>query len=603
MTSQATPTSVTIAPGRGVGLIAFDQASALGAVPHTERLAAGQALQLILIHQGDDDAPIRIPEWATKIVESTGAPWKSNILVASSPVEAVALLCEASREPVALIAVPSGSPHLQELRRLVASPPCDLGVLFNADLSRDCRRILIATNAFAPLSKEATELSYRLIPASTDVQVDFLRLVDDEDETRRDAIKSALRERIAERSPTFSFDVLVEHARSFEGGLLHTLHERDRYDLVLVDAPRQGLVRRLSERIIPRRLVREDAPILLYAAPIGGTARSLLAAWNVVYQLVPAPTEEDRIAIYARVRRTSRANADFNVLLSLSVVIAAFGLLLDSPAVVIGAMIIAPLMQPVVGVGLGVATANGPLTRIGAVSLLRGIVLALVLAFLIGLLVPSASVTSELDARGQPNNLDLLIALASGAAGAYATARKGAAGSVAGVAIAVALVPPLATAGIALALGERALTAGAALLFATNVIAIGAMSAIMFLWMGFKPDADRFHGVRGLVRGLTTLLTLVAVVAFFLVVRRESSDLQLNRRVFNIVEIAVQGVDPEAKLASVTHDTEGSIIVIAATVETTDFARVAAESSLIQSDVTRQLGRPAVVRLQPAPPD
>ena len=603
MTSEAMQASVATAPGPSVGLIAFDQASALGAVPHAERLAAGQSLQLILIHQGDDDAPIRIPEWATAIVASTGATWKSSVLVASTAVEAVALLSEASREQVALIAVPSGSPRLQELRRLVASPPCDLGILFNADVAHECRRVLIATNTFAPLTKHATELTYRVIPTGPAVHVDFLRLVDDEDETHREVIREALSVRVGERSPSFSYDVLVKHAQSFEDGLLHTLHERDRYDLVLLDAPRQGLISRLSERVIPRRLVREDTPILLYAAPLGRTARSLIAAWNVVYELVPGPTEADRIATYARVRRNSRANADFNVLLSLSVVIAAFGLLLDSPAVVIGAMIIAPLMQPVVGVGLGVATANGQLTRIGAASLLRGILLALFLAFLIGWLVPSASVTSELDARGQPSTLDLLIALASGAAGAYATARKGAASSVAGVAIAVALVPPLATAGIGLAIGERALAAGAALLFATNVIAIGAMSAIMFLWMGFKPDMDRFHGVRGLVRGLATLLALVAVVAFFLVARRESTDLQLDRRVFSIVEISVQGVDPEATLDSVSYDQQGSIIVIAATVETADFTRIAAESSLIQSDVTSQLGRPAVVRLQPALPD
>lgn len=601
MNNPAPKPSTSAAPGSAAALIVFDQASALGAVAHVERLAAGQTLQLILIAAQEEERP-SIPEWATGIARSATGAWDPHVEIAASPVEAVTRLCAARDSPIAFVAVSSGSPQLQALRRLVASPPCNLAVLFNADIARECRRVLIATNTFAPLSKAATEMSYRLIPQGTDVHVDFLRLVSNGEEDHRESLRAALEERIAERVPGFTYDVLVEPARSFEGGLLHVLHERERYDLVLVDAPRQGLIGRLSERIIPRRLIREDAPVLLYAAPTSRTSRAVLEAWNLIYELVPAPTEEERISIYARVRRNSRTNADFNVLLSLSVVIAAFGLLLDSPAVVIGAMIIAPLMQPVVGVGLGVATSNGSLTRIGAASLLRGVLLAVVLSFLIGWLIPSASVTSELDARGQPTTLDLLIALASGAAGAYATARKGAAGSVAGVAIAVALVPPLATAGIGLAIGERTLAAGASLLFATNVIAIGAMSAIMFLWMGFKPDTGRFHGVRGLVRGLATLLALVVVVAFFLVVRRESTNLQLSRQISSIVEIAVQGVDPKATLESVSFDQQGSVTVVSATITSADFPQVAAQLPLIQSDVTRQLGRPAVVRLQPAIP-
>ncbi len=220
MDNPASQPSASAAPGSRVALIVFDQASALGAVAHAERLAAGQTLQLILIANEEDERP-SIPEWATGIARSTTGAWDPHVEIAASPVEAVTRLCAARDSPIAFVAVSSGSPQLQALRRLVASPPCNLAVLFNADIARECRRVLIATNTFAPLSKAATEMSYRLIPQDADVHVDFLRLVSNGEQDHRESLRAALEERIAARAPGFTYDVLVEPARSFEGGLLH----------------------------------------------------------------------------------------------------------------------------------------------------------------------------------------------------------------------------------------------------------------------------------------------------------------------------------------------------------------------------------------------
>jgi len=318
---------------------------------------------------------------------------------------------------------------------------------------------------------------------------------------------------------------------------------------------------------------------------------------------VPSASEERRVAVYATVRRNSRGDPDFHVLLALSVLIASFGLLLDSAAVVIGAMIIAPLMQPILGIGLAVATANMRLARLATRTAAGGVGLAIGLATIVGLAIPGAEITGQLDARGQPTLLDLLVALASGAAGAYASARPGAAASAAGVAIAVALVPPLSTVGVGLALAEWPLVVGATLLFLTNFTAICAASAGMFLWMGFKPEANRFGSRAALAQGLVTVVALVAVVGMSVAGWGRASEARLERQVFAVVEIAVQGVDPEARLDGVDVDRNGSVLSIVARVTSTAGATLLQQRALIQSDITRQLERPVAMTLvvsQPA---
>lgn len=605
---MASDTSIAPAPDSTAGfreaqtvvLVAADEVSAKGAAIYASRLArrtGGEVVSVILEPARGEEVPPEL-EWSAVVTSGKLEPAATDNVR-----DAIEDACANITNPIVVLVSRADWPLPAELRRLVASPAWPLLVLFNGDTAREPAHTLVATNTFAPLSRAAREMSYSLISGEETKRVDFLRLIEEDSHADVELYQEALRERVRENAPAFEFDVIVRRARSFESGILDTLGEHPEYDLVLVDAPREGLIARLSERAIPRRLVAANVPVLLYASPAGPFARAFMRAWDVVYGLVPNPSEADRIATYTHVRRNSRASADFQVLLALSVVIASFGLLLGSPAVVIGAMIVAPLMLPVLGVGLGTATANARLTRIAGGTVIRGIIIAVVVSWLIGVLVPTATVTDELNARGQPTLLDLLVALASGAAGAYAMGRKGAASSVAGVAIAVALVPPLATAGIGIALREESLAIGASLLFVTNVTAIGAMSAMMFLWMGFKPAAGRFGTRTTLAQGLGTLGLMVLVVAFFIVARSRASDARFEREVFVITEVSVLGVDPEAHLDSIALETRGNVLIISAAINPESYSAVYSEVALIQSDITRQLGRPAVVQLFTAPPD
>ena len=187
------------------------------------------------------------------------------------------------------------------------------------------------------------------------------------------------------------------------------------------------------------------------------------------------------------------------MLTALSTAIASLGLIANSAAVVIGAMLVAPLMQPIVALAAGLVLAR---PRAEAMSL-GLIVLASAEAFgvaaLVGWLVPSfriITLTPEILARTAPALLDLLIAVAAGAAGAYLTVRPRAGGALAGVAIAVALVPPLGACGVLVAHGNDRLAGGAFFLFLTNLVGIVLAAVVVFLATGFFEPGPLSFGRR-----------------------------------------------------------------------------------------------------------
>ncbi len=195
----------------------------------------------------------------------------------------------------------------------------------------------------------------------------------------------------------------------------------------------------------------------------------------------------------------------FVSLMMLSTAIAVFGILSDSTAVVIGAMLVAPLMLPVLG-GAAAIVMGWPRRVLNRAFLVAaGSVLAVVLAAAISFLVPGrvTPLPAELMARTSPNLLDLGIALAAGAAGAYGQVRRHAAEALTGVAVAVALVPPLAVVGITLQLTEWQFAVGAALLFLANVVGIVIAASATFLAAGFVPGRNPLKGHTQILRGVS----------------------------------------------------------------------------------------------------
>ena len=180
----------------------------------------------------------------------------------------------------------------------------------------------------------------------------------------------------------------------------------------------------------------------------------------------------------------------FSVLLTLAGIIASAGLIANSVASIIGAMIIAPLMGPIVGIALGIVTGLPRRAVQALVVTAAGIVATILIGFVMGTWLgsaPDVPHNSEIVGRTSPTLVDLVVALAAGAAGAYAASNARVADSLPGVAIAISLVPPLGTAGILLSAGMPAEAAGALLLFATNFVSIVLAASVVFVLTGVVP--------------------------------------------------------------------------------------------------------------------
>ena len=201
---------------------------------------------------------------------------------------------------------------------------------------------------------------------------------------------------------------------------------------------------------------------------------------------LPILDAKGRIDLFDRLQVGARWNVDFIMMMCLSTAIASLGLIQNSTAVVIGAMVVAPLMTPLIGSGLALVQGNTSLFRDSLKAMGYGISAALLISIFFGFIAPMEALTPELLARGAPTLIDLAVAFLSGVAAAYAVARPSLLGALAGVAIAAALVPPLATVGIAFAGGAWKISQGAAILFLTNLVAIILGAAFIYRRLGIQ---------------------------------------------------------------------------------------------------------------------
>ena len=215
----------------------------------------------------------------------------------------------------------------------------------------------------------------------------------------------------------------------------------------------------------------------------------------------------------------ANSNLDYLVMIILSAALATLGLLTNSAAVIIGAMLVAPLMMPLSSFSTGMATGMLPLTRRASVTLFMGVTLALLISIVMGVLLPIDTPTEEMLARGSPNLLDAAIALVSGWVAAWATARKGIPAALAGVAIAAALMPPICTIGLGIALRDISLAIGANLLFLANIAFIIAAQYITFLWMGIHPTKDREGATLNRSRAWWLVLFIITILVLLVFAR------------------------------------------------------------------------------------
>lgn len=293
--------------------------------------------------------------------------------------------------------------------------------------------------------------------------------------------------------------------------------------------------------------------------------------------------------IVARVDEDAGWSPRYAFMTVLSAGIAVLGLLLSSPAVIIGAMLISPLMGPIIGLGFALAIFDWREVRRSAQALAGGSLLAVAFTAAVVLLSPLQEVTPEILARTRPNLFDLLVAIFSALAGAYATIR-GRGETIVGVAIATALMPPLAVVGFGLATLNLPVFSGALALFLTNLIAIALTAAIMARIYGFgstlSPKQTQAQG--SLIIIMFVLLSIPLAFSLRQIAWETVATRQVRAEIQN-------SFGPEARIAQMEMDFANEMVAARAVVVTETFKPELAGQ--LGAAIEKRIGRPIKLQL------
>lgn len=292
--------------------------------------------------------------------------------------------------------------------------------------------------------------------------------------------------------------------------------------------------------------------------------------------------------------RSAESSSNYYMLLFLSGTIATFGLLSGSSATVIGAMIVAPLMGPITGIAFALIMANRRLLRRASLSLAMGALLTVVTATVIAKLTGIEALTSEILARTQPTLLDLGVALAAGAAGALAKSRRGIADALPGVAIAVALVPPLSVVGVGIAFGSATVFYGALLLFLTNLVGIIFSGGLVFL-------ALRYGSVHRARRGMTIAITTLVCLGIPLSLSFQDLVIKKQARISVNELVRKSSTFSSTDIQSLDIKREGNTLVVYIDVAALPNSISSKQVTLVRDALAREIERPVTLNVSVIP--
>ncbi|TCM25809.1 putative hydrophobic protein (TIGR00271 family) [Novosphingobium sp. ST904] len=297
----------------------------------------------------------------------------------------------------------------------------------------------------------------------------------------------------------------------------------------------------------------------------------------------------DHEAVMARITEDSGWSPRYAFMVMMSAGIAVLGLLLSSPAVVIGAMLISPLMSPILGLGFSLVLFDFAEMRRSLTALAVGAVTAVVFTALIVAISPLQAPTSEIIARTRPNLFDLAVALFAALAGTFAIIR-GRGDTIVGVAIATALMPPLAVVGYGLATWNMPVLGGAFALFVTNFVTIALSATVMARFYGFG------HHLSSQQSWTQTFVLLFVFVAMAIPLGISLKQIAGEAVTLNQTRSFLsERFGADARVAQLDMDFDADPVVVRAVVITPRdrMQRTAA----LQSDLTAKLGRPLRLRL------
>lgn len=245
--------------------------------------------------------------------------------------------------------------------------------------------------------------------------------------------------------------------------------------------------------------------------------------------------------------KDSKLDQNYLILILSSCLIATFGLLINSAAVIIGAMIIAPLMLPLRGFSFATLEGDAKLLRSSAESIAFGTIIAVSCSLTIGLIIGLSQFGSEIWSRTQPTLIDLLIAIVAGGISGYAKIRPEMSDAIPGTAISVALMPPLCVVGLTLSQGQWEAAFGASLLYLTNLIGINLACIVVYVWGGYARSNELS---RNLSWGVSLLLIIMLAIPLGISFWQLINQAKVN---FSISKILVAETQLNNKLIEVEN--------------------------------------------------
>ena len=307
------------------------------------------------------------------------------------------------------------------------------------------------------------------------------------------------------------------------------------------------------------------------------------------YKITPERFE----VVHKEISEGSEPALRFYILVAVSTLIACFGLIANSTAVVIGAMLVAPLMTPIFGISLALVRGEPDLLGRAARAEIVGVVAAVSMGFILGSLLGDIEPTPEMLSRTRPNLFDLLVAVLAGFAGAFALVNEKISPALPGVAIATAIVPPLANSGLCFALGEIQGGIGSFLLFFANFLSILVVASGTFIFSGMATHYGAKVEHRDYVRRFTLPIVAFVLIGAFLA----HSLLQMNeeRRLTKTIKSSLREAAsqlPATYLLREHHYRQGDTVHVLANMHTPKFL-TSTQVSSIQKQLSERIGSPA----------
>lgn len=250
--------------------------------------------------------------------------------------------------------------------------------------------------------------------------------------------------------------------------------------------------------------------------------------------------------VYDQIKDNAKGDFDFYILCFFSSVIITLGLIIDSAAVVIGGMLIAPLVWPIFLMSLAILMGRGKIFEKSFFTFIKAVVIIFSVALVIGFFLPHINSGQEIISRTHPTLYELFIALASGFVGAFVISYPKLGNAMAGVVVAAALVPPLAVTGLAVSQNDIEAAGGSLLLFLSNLVAIIFAAGVLFLLAKFRgPSTLEGKEVRRSNIRWFVLMFLIVLIPLFFITTRTITEEKRSKVVREVLEVEL----PDAKVS------------------------------------------------------